>query len=64
MRGILKLTTVAVLALAALPSCVDSEPVRKPVPPVSENSKLPWNSQGPSGGGAQFGALPQNQYRR
>ena len=58
------LMIAAVLALGTLPSCVNSEPVRKPVPPVSENSKIPWNSQGPSGGGAQFGALPQNQYRR
>lgn len=44
-------------------SCMDSsEP--KPVGPVSENSQIPWNTPVAGQGQGQFGALPQNQYRR
>jgi hypothetical protein len=45
-------------------SCNQQEPEIKPVPPVSNNSKIPWNSQGPTAGQGQFGMLQQNQYRR
>ena len=44
-------------------SCAD-EPVRKPVGPVSETSKIPWNSPVAGQGQGQFGMMPQNQYRR
>lgn len=44
-------------------SCAN-EPVRKPVGPVSETSKIPWNSPVAGQGQGQFGMMPQNQYRR
>lgn len=44
-------------------SCAD-EPVKKPVGPVSETSKIPWNSPVSGQGQGQFGMMPQNQYRR
>lgn len=66
MRGTRLLLMTAALAGVSLTACNTSkEPEVKPVPPVSTNSKIPWNSQGPStGGGGQFGMLQQNQYRR
>jgi len=65
MRGTRLLLIPLALAGVCLPACNTKEPERKPVPPVSENSKIPWNSQGPAGGGqGQFGMLQQNQYRR
>ncbi|MES2438702.1 MAG: hypothetical protein V4584_06540 [Verrucomicrobiota bacterium] len=44
-------------------SCAD-EPEKKPVGPVSETSKIPWNSPVAGQGQGQFGMMPQNQYRR
>ncbi len=57
---------IAAVAGLSLTSCnTNKEPEITPVPPVSNNSKIPWNSQGPTGGGqGQFGMLQQNQYRR
>lgn len=46
-----------------LNSCAD-EPEKKPVGPVSETSKIPWNTPVPGQGQGQFGMMPQNQYRR
>jgi hypothetical protein len=46
-----------------LSSCAD-ESVKKPVGPVSETSKIPWNSPVAGQGQGQFGMMPQNQYRR
>jgi hypothetical protein len=43
-------------------SCVESEP--KPAGPVSESNQLPWNVPIAGQGQGQFGALPQNQFRR
>lgn len=64
MRATILLLAAATLGLP-LVSCVnDKEPVRKAVPPTSTKSKIPWNSEGPTGAGAQFGAMPQNKYRR
>ncbi len=37
---------------------------KKPVGPVSETSKIPWNSPVAGQGQGQFGMMPQNQYRR
>jgi hypothetical protein len=34
------------------------------VGPVSETSKIPWNSPVAGQGQGQFGMMPQNQYRR
>lgn len=39
-------------------------PERKPVGPVSDTSKIPWNTPVAGQGQGQFGMLPQNQYRR
>ena len=65
MRALHLLLITAAVAGLGMTSCAPKEPERKPVPPVSQNSKIPWNSQGPSGGGqGQFGMLQQNPYRR
>lgn len=53
-------------ALAAglvLVSCAD-EPEKKPQGPVSETSRIPWNTPVAGQGQGQFGMMPQNQYRR
>lgn len=44
-------------------SCAE-EAEKKPVGPVSETSKIPWNSPVAGQGQGQFGMMPQNQYRR
>ncbi|MBN8456830.1 MAG: hypothetical protein J0M04_03225 [Verrucomicrobia bacterium] len=65
MRATLLLLASTAFITAPLVSCVHKDPEdRQGVPPPSANSKIPWNSQGPSGGGAQFGMMPQNKYRR
>ena len=65
MRGTLLLPIAAAVAGLCLTACATKEPERKAVPPVSKNGNIPWNSQGPTGGGqGQFGMLQQNQYRR
>ena len=46
-----------------LSSCADKTE-RKAVPPVSENSKIPWNHPLAGQGQGQMGMLQQNQYRR
>lgn len=44
-------------------SCADK--AEKPAAgPVSDTSKMPWNSPVAGQGQGQFGAMPQNQYRR
>lgn len=68
MFGSMKCTTLALSAVLiamgfGLISCAD-EPEKKPVGPVSETSKIPWNSPVPGQGQGQFGMMPQNQYRR
>lgn len=37
---------------------------KKPVGPVSETSRIPWNTPVAGQGQGQFGMMPQNQYRR
>jgi hypothetical protein len=65
MRTLLLLPLATLFAGFALVSCAnDKEPERKAVPPPSAHDTKPWNNEGPSGGGATFGALPQNRYRR
>jgi hypothetical protein len=51
------------LTPAWLASCA-SEPEKKPVPPTTETSRIPWNQPIPGQGQGQFGMMPQNQYRR
>ena len=55
---------ILLLAIAAFSfsSCADEE--TKAVGPVSNSSRIPWNTPVPGQGGGQFGMLPQNQYRR
>lgn len=60
--------SISVLLLAAVvtlgfSSCADNAQ-KKPVGPVSQESKIPWNSPIAGQGQGQFGMLPQNQYRR
>jgi hypothetical protein len=58
--------TVLILALvcgSAFTSCADA-PEKKPVGPVSETSRIPWNAPIAGQGQGQLGMLPQNQYRR
>jgi hypothetical protein len=60
-----KLSSVflALVSGVALTSCADdAEP--KPVGPVSETSKIPWNAPIAGQGQGQLGMMPQNQYRR
>jgi hypothetical protein len=57
------LMTALVAVGFGLSSCAD-EPEKKPVGPVSETSKIPWNSPIAGQGQGQFGMMPQNQYRR
>jgi len=46
-----------------LTSCA-GEPEKKPVPPTTDTSRIPWNQPVPGQGQGQFGMMPQNQYRR
>jgi hypothetical protein len=58
------LPRAAVLAAAFfLVSCA-GEPEKKPQGPVSETSRIPWNTPVAGQGQGQFGMMPQNQYRR
>jgi hypothetical protein len=52
-----------VAAVFAVVSCA-GEPEKKPVGPVSETSRIPWNTPVAGQGQGQFGMMPQNQYRR
>lgn len=62
MKRRLAFILIAVSGLA-LTSCADS-PEKKPVGPVSETSKIPWNAPIAGQGQGQLGMMPQNQYRR
>lgn len=53
----------ALVAGFAFTSCADA-PERKPVGPVSETSRIPWNAPVAGQGQGQLGMMPQNQYRR
>lgn len=57
------LLLLAVAAGFGITSCAE-EPDKKPVGPVSETGVIPWNSPVAGQGQGQFGALPQNQFRR
>lgn len=51
-----------VAAAVIFPSCADES--TKPMGPVSDSSRIPWNAPVAGQGGGQFSALPQNQHRR
>jgi hypothetical protein len=59
---ILSLAAAAVAGFT-LSSCA-TEAERKPGGPVSETSRIPWNTPVAGQGQGQFGMMPQNQYRR
>lgn len=63
MKRHLSLLLLAMATAAGFSSCV-TEPEEKPMGPVSETSKIPWNSPVAGQGQGQLGMLPQNQYRR
>jgi hypothetical protein len=63
MKRNFSLLLLVLSAILGFSSCAN-EPVRKPVGPVSETSKIPWNSPVAGQGQGQFGMMPQNQYRR
>jgi len=44
-------------------SCI-VKPEKTPTGPVSETSKIPWNSPVAGQGQGQLGMMSQNQYRR
>jgi hypothetical protein len=55
---------ILVISMAlGITSCVEG-PEKKPIGPVSDTSKIPWNTPVAGQGQGQFGMLPQNQYRR
>ncbi len=62
-RPSLLLLAAMVSAAPGLSSCA-SEPEKKPVGPVSDTSRIPWNTPVAGQGQGQFGMIPQNQYRR
>lgn len=53
----------AIVSGFAFSSCA-TETEKKPVGPVSETSKIPWNAPIAGQGQGQLGMMPQNQYRR
>lgn len=63
MKRTVFLLLAALTAGFGFTSCAD-EPEKKPVGPVSDTSKIPWNSPIAGQGQGQFGMMPQNQYRR
>ena len=65
-QTMIRLTTLSLAAALiglGLSSCAD-EPEKKPVPPTSDTSLIPWNAPISGQGQGQFGVMPQNQYRR
>jgi hypothetical protein len=67
MMGFMKRHVVLLLATLlggfCFTACV-AKPEKAPVGPVSETSKIPWNTPVAGQGQGQFGMMPQNQYRR
>jgi len=63
MKHKVSLLLAAFVITCGCSSCA-KEPEKKPVGPVSETSKIPWNSPVAGQGQGQFGMMPQNQYRR
>jgi hypothetical protein len=59
----MRLLLAAIAATLFLPACTTEEPERKPVPPQSSSSQIPWNRPVPGQGGGAFGALPQQPRR-
>lgn len=60
----LMLLTLPVVVLLNSCATPEEQEARKQTGPVSDTSKIPWNSPIPGQGQGQFGMMPQNQYRR
>jgi hypothetical protein len=52
-----------VLPLSSCTSTDDEEVTRKPVPPTTESSQLPWNKPQAGQGGGPFSAMPNTPRR-
>lgn len=63
MKRNLSILLLALISAVGFTSCA-SETEPKPVGPVSETSKIPWNAPIAGQGQGQLGMMPQNQYRR
>ena len=63
MKRTVSLTLLAIAAVLGFTSCADDVD-KKPAGPVSDTSRIPWNTAVPGQGGGQMGMMPQNQYRR
>lgn len=57
------LTLLAIITGFGFAGCAN-DVEKKTVGPVSDTSKIPWNSPVAGQGQGQFGMLQQNQYRR
>ncbi len=53
----------ALTTVFGLSSCLE-EPEKKPVPPTTETSKIPWNRPISGQGQGAMGMMPMNNYRR
>jgi hypothetical protein len=62
MKHLFLRSALSLMFVLGITSCVENEP--KPAGPVSESSQIPWNVPIAGQGQGQFGALPQNQFRR
>jgi len=63
MKRYISLLLLVVATGCGFSSC-GTESETKPLGPVSDTSKIPWNTPVAGQGQGQFGAMPQNQFRR
>lgn len=65
MFGSMRKLIVAALFSAFLPlaSCNLPEKEKKPVPPPTQSSQIPWNQPIPGQGGGAMGAMPKTPRR-
>lgn len=63
MKRSVSILLLAVATTLGFSSCME-DVEKPPVGPVSDTSRIPWNTQVPGQGGGQMGMMPQNQYRR
>lgn len=63
MKHIVLLLLAVVSTGFSFSSCAN-EPEKKAVGPVSDTSRIPWNTPVAGQGQGQFGMMQQNQYRR
>ena len=66
MFGPMRNITAAILSLGfllPLASCNLPEKEKKPVPPPTQSSQIPWNQPIPGQGGGAMGAMPKTPRR-